>query len=459
MQIADKKVIPDEITVRIEKLSNLGLGIAKVDGYVIFVENTCPDDIVKIKLTKKNKNFAKAYPIEFIEESPHRIKPFCPMHKVCGSCQLGHIDYNYQLQIKKEIVEDAMRSIYGYEIKVNDVIPSPKVTEYRRKIQYPISQTKDSKRILAGYYKTASHELVNIKHCPIQPHYCDEIIEFIRQTAFELGVSGYVEKTHKGLLRHVLIRSSAYNNENLVVLVVNSDKIQECTKALARKIYTECKNISGVCVNYNNQKTNFILGKKTEVVEGKGFIEEKLCGKIFKIGAETFFQVNPESAENIFNYVKEYIKNNFKKPEILDAYAGIAAFGICLSDAAGKITSVEEVEASVKLAKEIIEENKIDNIEVFTGDTAEFCSKAIKNGIKYDISVIDPPRKGCSEESLENILKLTKQTIIYVSCNPATLARDLKYLRGKGCEIDFVQPFDMFPQTYHIENVAIISVP
>lgn len=460
MQVINKKNIPEELIVDIEKLSNLGYGIAKVDGYVIFVADACPGDKVLIRVGKKNKNFANATIKEIIESSKHRIVPFCPMQKVCGACQLQFIDYDFQLELKRDIVADTMRSIYGFDIEVKNVIPSPQNKNYRHKIQYPISQTRDSKRILAGYYKPASHEIVNIKYCPIQPEHCDKIIDFIRNTAFECGISGYIEKNHNGDLRHVVIRSSAHNNKNLVVLVVNSTRVFEKLKTLAKRIYTELENIAGVAVNFNSQKTNLILGKETILLEGEGFIEEKLCEKIFKIGPETFFQVNPMSANNIFEYVKTYISKNYENPLILDAYAGITTFGICLSDIAKKVVSVEEVKASVDLASKIIKENSIKNVELHNMDAGKFFEKELNTkGRKFDVTVLDPPRKGCTQESLDYALKLTKKEIIYVSCNPATLARDLKYLVEKGCSIDFVQPFDMFPHTYHIENVAIIKVP
>ena len=234
MQIISKKDIPEELIVDIEKLSNLGYGIAKLDGYVIFVENACPGDKVKIKVGKKNKKFANAKVIEIIEPSPDRVEPFCPMQKVCGACQLQFIDYNAQLKHKKEIVEDTIRSICGEKIEIRDTIPSPKTREYRHKIQYPVSETRDSKRILAGYYKPASHELVNIKYCPIQPSYCDKIIDFIRQAAQDCGISGYNEKKHAGDLRHVVIRTSDYSKKNLVILVVNSTKVFDKLKKLAK---------------------------------------------------------------------------------------------------------------------------------------------------------------------------------------------------------------------------------
>ena len=453
-----EKGVSDTLTVKIEKLSNLGLGIAKNDGYVIFVPNTCPGDTVRIKIIKKNKNYSNAELVEIIEPSPDRIEPFCRMQKICGACQLQFINYDAQLKYKKEIVQDTMRSIFSNNVEVRDVIPSPLIKEYRHKIQYPIGQTKDSKRILAGYYKTGSHELVNIKYCPIQPEYCDRIIDFIRTKGQEINVSGYDEKTEKGELRHVVIRTSNANKKSLVVLVVNSNKISKPIKALAEAIYCSLDNINGVAVNFNNKKTNLILGDKTETIQGHGYIEEALCDKIFRVGAKTFFQVNPQSADNIFRYVKKYISENFKNPSILDAYAGITAFGICLSDIASKVVSIEEEKESVDLAKSITEQNKITNIELHQGDAGRFLSNETVLGRQFHVTILDPPRKGCTPNSLDYALKLTKDKIIYVSCNPATLARDLKYLKEFGAEVEYIQPFDMFPHTYHIENVAIIDL-
>lgn len=460
MQAINKKDIPEILKVEIEKLSNLGFGIAKVDGYVIFVEGACPGDTVKIRLGKKNKSYANAKVLEIVKPSSHRVEPFCPMQKVCGACQLQFINYDYQLKLKKEIVEDTMKSIFGGEVEVRDVIPSPKNREYRHKIQYPVGETRDSKRIIAGYYKTGSHELVNIKYCPIQPEYCDKIIEFIRVGAQECGISGYNEKKHAGDLRHVVIRTSNYSKKSLVILVVNSTRAFDKLKKFAHKIYSELDNISGVGVNFNSKKTNVIMGENTEMLEGEGFIEEKLCDKVFKVGAQTFFQVNPESANNIFSYVKEYIRSNFEAPLVLDAYAGITTFGICLSDITKKVVSVEEVKASVDLASKVIKENGIKNVELHNMDAGKFFEKELNTkSRKFDVTVLDPPRKGCTQESLDYALKLTKGKIIYVSCNPATLARDLKYLVEKGCKVEFIQPFDMFPHTYHVEDVAVISMP
>ena len=445
--------INDEFEVLIDNYSGTGYGITRIDGQVIFVENVCPEDFVKIKITKLNKNFANAVPVEIIKPSPNRCEPICPMQKVCGSCQLGFVDYDFQLKLKKQFVEDSIKRIGGIDIEINDVIPSPKIKNYRQKIQYPISQTKNSKRILAGYYKPQSHDIVNIKYCPIQPSICDEIIEFIREKAPEFGISGYNEKTHKGDLRHVVIRGSEYSEKFLVTLVVNKS-LHRNAFPLAHEIFEKFDEVTGVCINFNDKKTNVIMGEKTECVAGVDFVEEKIIDKVFKIGADTFFQVNPKSAENIFKYVKEEVKK-FENPTVLDAYAGIATFGIVVSDVAKSVVSVESNKSSIEKAKEVLKENNIENVELFAEDTVKYL-KSIKK--KFDITILDPPRKGCTQESLDEAIKHTKKEIIYVSCNPATLARDLKYLTSKGCKIDSIQPFDMFCHTYHVETVAIIVV-
>ena len=447
--------INDELTVTIEKLSNLGTGIARVDGFVIFVENACPQDELKIKITKVNKNYANAKIVEMVEPSPHRVKPFCPMQKVCGACQLQFIDYDYQLEIKRQIVEDAIHSIGGLDIEIPKPIPSPEIRTYRHKVQYPVSQTKVSRRILAGYYKPNSHEIVNIKHCPIQPSICDDIIEFIRVKCFDYGISGYNEKKHAGDLRHIVLRVSAVTGKVLVTLVVNSKKVFPRLKDFCNEIFAEFKEVAGVCVNFNTKNTNVILGETTECVCGKDYIKEKLLDKTFRIGANTFFQVNPKSAENIFAYVKNYIKENFENPTVLDAYAGVATFGISVCDVAEKVVSVEENKESIEKAEEVIELNEIHNVELHNMDTGLFCKKTKR---KFDVIILDPPRKGCTQESLDEVLRLSKGTIIYVSCNPATLARDLKYLCEKGCSVQSIQPFDLFCHTYHIENVAVIRI-
>ncbi len=442
----------EHLNVNIEKFSNLGYGIAKVDGRVIFVEGACPKDYAEIKITKVKKSYAYAKVTKVLTPSPHRITPFCSMQSACGACQLGFIDYEYQLELKRQVVQEEMTN-NKININIPAPVPSPKIKEYRHKIQYPIAQTKVSKRLLAGYYKPSTHDIVNIKHCPIQPEICDRIIEYIRNNEF--GITGYDEQKRTGDLRHVVIRVSSVTGKCLVVLVINSTKPFDKIKKLSNALFKSFEEISGVCLNYNTKNTNVILSDKSECVEGFDYIEEKILDKVFRIGANTFFQINPKSAENIFKYVKDYIKNNYEKPTVLDAYAGISAFGITVSDASKLVVSVEENNQSCELAKQSLTDNNISNVEINCMDAAKFFRQEKRI---FDCVILDPPRKGCTKESLDAALKLCKGTIIYVSCNPSTLARDLKYLTEKGASVKSIQPFDMFCHTYHIENVAIISV-
>lgn len=445
-----------EFVVKIEKLASNAQGIARHEGAVVFVDNVCPEDECKVRIVKKHKSYYIAKVVEMITPSPYRVKPFCPIHSACGACQLQYIDYEQQLVIKRQIVQDMMR---GLDVEVQEVEPSPQTTEFRHKIQYPIRQTAVSKRILAGYFKPKSHDLVNIKYCPIQPKICDEIIEFVRENAPQHDVSGYDEKTHSGLLRHVVIRSSVRDNTQLVVLVINSDEITPAVRVFCETLFASFDSVVGVSVNFNPKKTNLIMTDNTQLIIGEEYIREDLCDTTFKVGANTFFQVNPKSADNIFRYVKDYISNNFDEPVILDAYAGISAFGLALAPIAKRVVSVEECTASVDLAKTIKSENGIQNIEMYNNDCSEFFEKELQNNPKgYDVTILDPPRKGCSPESLDYSLKLTKSKIIYVSCNPATLARDLKYITEKGAKVLSLKPFDMFCHTTHIETVAIIDV-
>ena len=376
------------------------------------------------------------------------------MQKVCGACQLQFIDYNYQLEVKRQTVQDALHSIGGIDIEVPLTVASPVNTQYRHKVQYPISQTKVSKRLLAGYYKPKSHEIVNIKHCPIQPEICDNVIEFIRENAQNFGISGYNEKKYNGVLRHVVLRVSSNNGKVLVTLVINAKRPFDNIEKFANTIYENFDDVVGVCLNFNTKQTNVILSDNTICVAGQDFVEEKILDKTFKIGADTFFQVNPKSAENIFKYVKDEIKKS-DNPIVLDAYAGIAAFGILVSDASKEVVSVESNKSSIEKAEEVIKLNNINNVKLFAEDTAKYL-KSIKR--KFDITILDPPRKGCTKESLDETLNRTKDKIIYVSCNPATLARDLKYLLEKGCKLESVQPFDMFCHSYHVETVAVIRM-
>lgn len=444
----------DELEVRVEKLVYEGSSLAKVDGYPIFIDGGCPEDKLKIRIKKANKNFAQAEIVEIIEPSSHRTKPFCPLHNVCGGCGWQYVDYDFQLEQKRNIVFETVKKITGKEIEVKPVLKSPLTREYRYKVQYPVSQTKVSKRLLAGYYKKGSHELVNIKYCPIQPKIIDKITEFIRKTAQELEISGYNEKTGKGELRHLVFRYSGSENECIVIFVINDTKINEKFKKLSKKVMEEFAHVKGCLVNYNTSRSNLIMTQDTRKIDGQNFVTEKIDDKVYKISANSFFQINIGSAKNIFDTVKNIVKENYPAPRILDAYSGVSSFGIWLADIAKEVISVEEAPSATKDAAENVKLNNITNLTALNGDAKKIFGELVGKNEKFDVVLLDPPRKGCEKDSLDFAIKLANKAVIYVSCNPSTLARDLKYLHENGFLTKYIQSVDMFCHSYHIESVA-----
>ena len=436
----------DIVELKIEKLVYEGKGLARYgkNKLSIFVENALPNETIKAKIISVFKNYANAELIEIIEPSKHRIKPFCALYNACGSCQIQNVDYDYLIKLKTDILKDIFPD---FEIK--PVIKSPKTLEYRCKTQYPTAQTKNSKRIMLGYYKKKSHDLTNIKFCPLQPDIINKITQFIRDY-FPLDC--YSEKSHKGVLRHVLTRITQ-KGDILLTLVLNDDKIDNLLYDFSKKVMLEFSCIKGIFANFNQSKTNKILGDKTKKIIGDDFIVESLGDKKYKIGAVSFFQVNPYSAVELFNIVKNIVKEN---SAILDAYAGVGAIGIYLKEKASSITYVEENSEASKLARENYKLNNVENYEIFEGDAKKHFLDFRKQNKSFDYAILDPPRSGCDKEGLLAISELAKN-IVYVSCNPMTLKRDIEILKEKGFKVKSIQGVDMFPYTYHIECVAHLS--
>ena len=438
--------IGDIVELTIEKLVYQGKGLAKLghDKFSIFVNGVLPDETVKAKIISINKHYANAELVEIIKQSAYRIKPFCALYNACGSCQIQITDYDYLIKLKTDILKDIFP-----EFDIEPIIKSPKTLEYRCKTQYPCAQTKNSKRILMGYYKNQSHDLINIKFCPLQPDIINKIAQFIRGY-FPLDC--YSEKTHKGLLRHVLIRITT-NNDILLTLVLNDNKTDNLLYDFSKKIILEFPQIKGIFANFNQNKTNKILGNKSKKILGDDYIIEKLGDKKYKIGSESFFQVNPYSAQKLFDIAKENIKEN---STILDAYAGVGAIGIYLKEKAKFITYVEENSEASKLAKENYKLNNIDNYEIYQGDAKKYFANFKKQNKRFDCVILDPPRSGCDKDGLLTISELS-DNIIYISCNPATLRRDYLLLKENGFKIKLLKGVDMFPYTYHIECVMVLK--
>ncbi len=449
--------IKNRYTVKIEKMIYGGNSLARNEGFPIFIKSGCPGDVAEIEITKVNKNFAEAVIVEIKEASIYRIKPKCALHNVCGSCNWQYIEYKEQLNQKQNIVKETIKNITGHDYEVKEVIPSPLQYEYRCKIQLPVSQTKVSNRILAGYYKENSHELINIKYCHMYDAYINKIVDYIKISAKELNISGYDEKSNKGLLRHIVIRKSSDNSEIIVIFVINSKKIDKNLDILSKNLISKFSEIKGVCANINTNKTNVIMSNKTITICGRDYYFENMDEFKYKVSANSFFQVNPMCARLIFNKVKELIKEKVHNPSILDAYSGVSSFGVWLNSVSSKITCIEEVISASNDAKDNIQINNADNIEIINGDAEKIFQKLIENKMLFDVSIVDPPRKGCSEKSIYNLVKLTKKYIVYVSCNISTLARDMKLLENYDYFPVYIQPADMFPNTYHIETIVLFE--
>lgn len=447
----------NEYIVKVEKMINEGSALARIDGLPVFIDGAVSGDTVKIELTKINKSYLVGKLVEIIEPSPYRVKPLCSLHNVCGSCNWQHISYDEQLKQKQNIVAETLSKFASYDGKIDKIIDSPKTSEYRCKVQMPVAQTKVSKRILSGYYKKNSHELINIKFCPMQPSIINEINDFIKANASSFDITGYDEKKHIGLLKHIVYRISSDCSQILVVLVINSETINSNFKKFSEILYDNFKEITGVCVNLNSKKTNVILGNITQNIIGNSFYIEDLGEYKYQVSANSFFQVNPLCAKKIFNKVKELISVRLANPTILDAYSGVSSFGIWLSDVASKVVCIEEVESASNDAIANLKLNDVKNVEIINGDAAIQFKNLIDKGVKFDVSVTDPPRKGCSPDSINNLVNLTDKFIVYVSCNVATLARDMKIINEKGFKTIFVQPVDLFPNTYHVETIALFE--
>jgi len=448
----------DIVELYIDDIVYGGDGIGKIDGFPVFVPDSAPGDLLKVEIVSCLKSYANGKIIEIITPSEYRIKPKCPIAKVCGGCQWQHIDYNEQLNAKKRIVQDTLKKIAHIEVPVNDVLPAPENIEYRCKVQYPVRQTKVSRKYLAGYFKKGTHEVVNNKYCPVQPRIIDDITAFIRDKLKQLNLNAYNEKTKKGIIRHVVFRYSKTQNKLMVIIVINDKHFNDSVKELCISVKNKYSEIEGVLVNYNTSGSNVILGYDYELIAGNDSIQEELDGRKFRISAGSFFQVNPAAATGMFNYVREIIGKKTENPVVLDAYAGVGSIAIWLKDIASKITAIEENPIAVKDAFENIELNKHIHgaeIQMIQGNVDDILQKFAEENRKFDVTVLDPPRKGCSQIALESAVKVTRKYIIYVSCNPSTLARDLKLLSNNFIP-EHVQPVDMFCHTYHIESIAVL---
>jgi len=432
-----------------------GEGIAKIDGITVFVDQAIKGEKIKIKILKVQTNFAYGKIIEIIEKSSNRTDKDCSTYKRCGGCNLRHIKYKETLNIKKAVVENCMYKALKREVEVNDVIGMDNPLYYRNKLQYPVGMDKEQ-NVIMGVYSSRTHNIIPTQECFIQNEECqiiaNDIFEFIKAN----NISAYNEETLKGTLRHIIIRIGVKTNEVLVTLVLNNNNFKK-EKELIEFLTKRHTNIKSIVKNFNTKNTNVILGDKTEVIYRDGYIYDILGDYKFKISPLSFYQVNPIQTEVLYNTAINSLNN--KNGDIaLDLYCGIGTIGIFASKYFKKVYGVEIVEQAIEDAKYNAKINNIDNIEFFTGDVEKVLPKIIeRDNLKPNVVFVDPPRKGLDKNTIDVLQNLEPSKIVYISCNPATLARDVSLLEEKY-ELKNVQPVDMFPYTSHVECCALLEM-
>jgi 23S rRNA (uracil1939-C5)-methyltransferase len=428
-----------------------GKGIVKKDNKVIFVDGIIKDEEVEIEIIHESKNQTLGRLVKIIKSSPYRVKPFCPLAKDCGGCVLQHLNYDKQLEFKTNHVQDCIRKFSKIDVPVEKCIGMENPFNYRNKSQVPFSMER--KQICYGFYKQNTHKIIQMNSCAIQTEDADKILATIKDLMKKHRISPYEEDKRKGVLRHVLIKKGFYTNQVMVVLITNVNSFPN-RKEIVKDLIKIHPNIKTIVQNINTRDTNVILGEKENILYGSGYIEDVMLGVKFKISSKSFYQVNPMQTETLYSKAIE-LANLSKKDRILDTYCGIGTIGLIASKKVDEVVGVEIVKDAIKDAKANAALNNINNANFVLADASDFMVDLAKTSEKMDVVFVDPPRKGCDEKFLSSLMKLSPNKIVYISCNPSTLARDLGILKEKY-DIRKIQPVDMFPHTYHVETIALL---
>lgn len=425
-----------------------GEGIAKIDGYTTFVKGAIKGEKAKIKMLKVNKDYGFGKLLEIEEKSECREEPICEIFNRCGGCSLQHMTYEAQLDLKMQMVKNTLKKSLGYEPLVNDIIGMGIPYNYRNKVQYPVMNGK------IGFYADRSHDIVENKECYIQNKIIDEISKYAFELTQKHYVTCYNEKTGKGTLRHIVARIGVNTNQVMITFITNGAELKN-KEHIVSELINKYPNVVSVVQNINCDNTNVIFGAKCVTLYGKDYIIDRLGDYKFKISPLSFYQVNPVQTEALYNVAKNYAELTGEE-NVFDLYSGIGTISIFVAENAKKVYGVEVVKPAVENAKENAEMNEIRNAEFFAGEAEKVVPQMYEKGVTADVVFVDPPRKGCDEKLLNTIIEMQAKKVVYISCNPATLARDLKVLTNSEYEIKEVQPVDMFPQTSHVECVALI---
>ena len=452
----------DIVRLTISDIGTDGEGIGKVDGYTLFVKDAVIGDTITARVIKLKKNYGYGRLMEVIEPSKDRVEPVCPVARQCGGCQIQQMSYDAQLDFKRKLVEGNLRRIGGFpDINVLPVIGMDEPYHYRNKAQYPVGRDKDG-NVVIGFYAGRTHCIIDNQDCAIGARENVKILTAIRDYINENKVSVYDENTGKGAVRHILIRKGFHTGQVMVCIVVNGESLPHEDKLVAKLTGLELwenegGNIYSVMININRENTNVILGDRCRTLWGKDYIEDSINGITFQISPLSFYQVNPVQTEKLYGKALEFAGLTGNEA-VWDMYCGIGTISLIMATRAKKVYGVEIVPAAIENAKNNARINGLDNAEFYVGKSEEIAPELAEQGAVPDVIVVDPPRKGCDEALLDTIVKMQPERVVYVSCDSATLARDLKYLAARGYEVKTVQPVDQFCHTVHCETVVKLSL-
>ena len=428
-----------------------GQGVAHIEGCAVFIPNAIAGEKIRVRIEKAKKTWAAGKIVEILEKSPHRVNRECPVAKLCGGCDFWHMDYEEELRLKAERVRSNLNRIGGEQLESLPILGAPTCYDYRNKAQYPVAQKKG--RAYAGFFKAGTHDVVENDRCRILPPETDRVKTVVMDYVNKFRVPVYDETAHKGLLRHIYVRRGAVSQQILVCLIINGDRIPK-----AQELIGELKKIPGfttLVLGVNTQKGNSILGDQFITLYGEGFIEDTLCGLNFRLSPRSFYQVNHHQAQRLYQAAitqAEITKDDL----VLDLYCGVGTITLSMAAAAGKVIGVEVIPQAIEDAKDNAKRNGIENAEFFCGDAGKAALELQKQGIRPDVIVVDPPRKGLNQDTIQALDLMSPRRIVYVSCDPATLARDVALLKERGFVLKNAQAADLFPRCAHVESVVTL---
>ena len=445
----------DLVTLEIEDCGIDGEGIGKADGFTVFVKDAVIGDTVTAKIIKAKKNYGYGRLMEVLKPSPYRVEPKCEFARQCGGCQLQALSYDQQLVFKTNKVKGHLERIGGFtDIPMEPIIGMDELFHYRNKAQFPVGRNKEGK-IVTGFYAGRTHNIIENRDCALGVAENKEVLDRVIAHMEKYGIEPYNEATGKGLVRHVLIRYGYFTKEVMVCLILNGNKIPK--EELLVKSLCEIPGMTSITINVNKKHSNVILGEEIRLLWGQEYITDRIGDISYQISPLSFYQVNPMQTQKLYAKALEYADLHGEET-VWDLYCGIGTISLFLAQKAKFVRGVEIVPAAIENAKENAKLNGLENTEFFVGKAEEVLPREYKkNGVYADVIVVDPPRKGCDETLLETMIEMNPERIVYVSCDSATLARDLKYLCERGYELRKVCPVDQFGMTVHVETVVLLS--